>query len=294
VGGFALSNEVSDWLPWQRGHILETASALLVRPSALIRRMAMTPDGISLGGRLWRSIRHEAEKVAAADPIFGRSLLAAIFDHSDLGSAVSHQIGQRLGKSAGEQDLFARVANEAFATSPDLVDAASRDLEGIVLHDPASTALLPALLNFKGYVALQASRVSNWLWRRNRRDLALRLQSESSDALQVSIHPSASIGTSVFLDHATGIVVGAFVTIGDEVTIMQNVTVGRKAESPDLAPRIGRGVLLSTGATILGDVSIGDFAKIGAGSVVTRDVPSGCTAVGVPARLTNCPEGVSA
>jgi serine O-acetyltransferase len=256
--------------------------------------MAMTPDGISLDGRLWLSIRHEAEKVAAADPILGRSLLAAIFDHSDLGSAVSYQIGQRLGKGAGDRHQFERGANEAFATSPDLVDAASRDLEGIVLHDPAATALLPALLNFKGYVALQAWRVSNWLWRRDRRDLALLLQSESSDALQVSIHPSASIGTSVFLDHATGIVVGSFVTIGDEVTIMQNVTVGRKAESPKLAPRIGRGVLLSTGATILGDVSIGDFARIGAGSVVTSDVPGGCTAVGVPARLTNCPEGVSA
>jgi serine O-acetyltransferase len=256
--------------------------------------MAMTPDGISLGDRLWLSIRHEAEKVAAADPIFGRSLLAAIFDHSDLGSAVSHQIGQRLGKSAGDRRQFERVANEAFATSPDLVDAASRDLEGIVLHDPASTALLPALLNFKGYVALQAWRVSNWLWRRDRRDLALLLQSESSDALQVSIHPSASIGTAVFLDHATGIIVGAFVVIGDDTTIMQNVTVGRKAESPNLAPRIGRGVLLSTGATILGDVSIGDFARIGAGSVVTSDVPSGCTAVGVPARLTNCPEQVPA
>jgi serine O-acetyltransferase len=158
----------------------------------------------------------------------------------------------------------------------------------------ASTALLPALLNFKGYVALQAWRVSNWLWHRNRRDLALLLQSDSSDSLQVSIHPSAAIGTSVFLDHATGIVVGAFVTIGNEVTIMQNVTIGRKVEAPDRAPRIGRGVLLSTGATILGDVSIGDFAKIGAGSVVTRDVPGGCTAVGVPARLTNCPEPVPA
>jgi serine O-acetyltransferase len=98
----------------------------------------------------------------------------------------------------------------------------------------------------------------------------------------------------VFLDHATGIVVGAFVAIGNEVTIMQNVTIGREVAAPDRAPRIGRGVLLSTGATILGDVRIGDFAKIGAGSVVTRDVPSGCTAVGVPARLTNCPEPVPA
>jgi serine O-acetyltransferase len=174
------------------------------------------------------------------------------------------------------------------------VDAASHDLESIIRNDPAPTGLLPALLNVKGFVALQAWRVSNWLWHRNRRDLALLMQSEASDLLQVSIHPSASIGTSVFLDHATGIVVGAFVTIGDEVTIMQNVTLGRMAENPDRAPRIGRGVLLASGATIIGDISIGDFARIGAGSVVTGDVPAGCTAVGVPARLTNCPEGVPA
>jgi len=254
----------------------------------------MVPNGISSGGELWLSIRREAVRALANDPIFGSSLSASIFGHSDLGAAVSYQIGQRLGKSGGDRDRFTRIANEAFADSRDLADAASQDLEGIVVHDPASTALLPALLNFKGYVALQAWRVSNWLWHRNRRDLALLLQSESSDSLQVSIHPSASIGTSVFLDHATGIVVGSFLTIGDKVTILQNVTVGRRVESPNRAPRIGKGVLLSTGATILGDVSIGDFAKIGAGSVVTSDVPSGCTAVGVPARLTNCPEAVPA
>lgn len=227
--------------------------------------MDMAPDGVSSGGDLWLSIRREAETALACDPIFGRSLSASILDHPGLGAAVSHQI-----------------------------DAASRDLEVIVLNDPASTGPLPVLLNFKGYVALQTWRVSNWLWRQNRRDLALLLQSESSDSFQISIHPSASIGTSVFLDHGTGLVVGSFATIGDKVTIQQNVTVGRKAESPNRAPRIGRGVLLSTGATILGDVSIGDFAKIGAGAVVTSDVPSGSTAVGVPARLTNCPDEVPA
>jgi serine O-acetyltransferase len=256
--------------------------------------MGMVADGNSSSGTLWRSIRLEAETALANDPIFGRSLSASILDQPDLGAAVSFQIGERLGKTASDRRQFARVASEAFAASPDLVEAARRDLAGIVLHDPASTALLPALLNFKGYVALQAWRVSNWLWHRNRRDLALLLQSESSDSLQVSIHPSATIGTAVFLDHATGIVVGSFATIGDEVTIMQNVTIGRKIETPNRAPRIGRGVLLSTGATILGDISIGDFAKIGAGSVVTCDVPSGCTAVGVPARLTNCPDPVPA
>lgn len=254
----------------------------------------MVPDRVSSSGDLWSSIRREAEKAAAMDPIFSRSLSASILAHASLGAAVSHQIAQRLGKSAGDRHRVERVANEAFAASPDLVDAASRDLQWIVRQDPASPRLLPVLLNFKGYVALQAWRVSNWLWHRDRRDLALLLQSESSDSLQVSIHPSARIGTPVFLDHGTGVVIGSFVTIGDEVTIQQNVTVGRKTESPDRAPRVGSGVLLSTGATILGDVSIGDFAKIGAGSVVTSDVPSGCTAVGVPARLTNCPEPVPA
>jgi serine O-acetyltransferase len=240
--------------------------------------------------QLWQSVRREAESAIAGDPLFGTSLSAAILDHSDLGSAVAHQIGERLGKHPDDRELFARVAREAFTASPDLVAAASADLQSVVMHDPATAKLLPPLLNFKGYIALQAFRVSNWLLHRGRTDLALLLQSLSSDTLQVSIHPSASIGTQVFLDHATGIIVGAFAVISDDVTILQNVTIGRKQGLPGRAPRIGRGVLLGAGATILGDISVGDFAKIGAGALVEHDVPGGCTAVGVPARLVNCAE----
>jgi len=249
----------------------------------------MISNGIVAADDVWRLVRREAELVLASDSVFGASLSAAILDHADLGSVLACQIGERLGKSAADRQRFAHVAREAFAASPDLVEAASRDLYSISVHDPAMTALLPPLLNFKGYVALQVWRVSNWLWRENRTDFALLLQSLSSDTLQVSIHPSASIGTSVFLDHGTGVIVGAFAVIGDEVTIMSNVTIGRKQSLPDRAPRIGRGVYLSSGATILGDVSIGDFAKVGADALVEHDVPTGCTAVGVPARLTNCP-----
>jgi serine O-acetyltransferase len=240
--------------------------------------------------QLWRSIRREAESVVARDPVFGAALSTAILDHPHFAHALAHQIGERLGKSPADRVRFAQLARDAFAGAPDLIDAASRDLQSIAVHDPATTALLPPLLNFKGYVALQAWRVSNWLWRQRRNDLALLLQSLSSDQLSVSIHPSASIGTQVFLDHATGIIIGAFAVIGDEVTILQNVTIGRKLSEPDRAPKIGRGVYLSAGSSIIGGVSIGDFAKIGAGAVVEHDVPPGCTAVGVPARLTNCPE----
>jgi len=260
----------------------------IFRSGATRERTAVIQNDYASIDQLWRSVRREAESVLVSDPLFGASLSAAILDHSDLGSALAHQIGERLGKSRADRQLFTHVAREAHRASPDLVEAASRDLQSIAIHDPATTALLPPLLNFKGYVALQAWRVSHWLWHCDRTDLARLLQSLSADALQVSIHPSASIGTSVFLDHATGIIVGAYVVIGDEATILQNVTIGRKQALPGRSPRIGRGVLLSAGATILGDVSVGDFAKIGAGSVVETDVPAGCTAVGVPARLTNC------
>ena len=250
----------------------------------------MIPNEFASIDQLWRSVRREAEGVLACDPLFGASVAAAILDHSDLGRALAHQIGERLGRTAADRQFLARVAREAHHAAPDLVETASRDLQSIAVHDPATAGFLAPLLNFKGYVALQAWRVSNWLWHQDRTDLALLLQSLSSDSLQVSIHPSASIGTSVFLDHATGIIVGAYAVVGDEATILQNVTIGRKQALPGRAPRIGRGVLLSAGATILGDVSVGDFAKIGAGSVVENDVPAGCTAVGVPARLTNCAE----
>ncbi|QHO72201.1 serine acetyltransferase [Bradyrhizobium sp. CCBAU 051011] len=250
----------------------------------------MIPDGTAPVDQLWESVRREATSAVARDPVFGAALSSAILDQPDFGSALSHQLGDRLGKSPADRKHVAQLARDAFAASPDLIDAASRDLQCIAVHDPAKTTLLPPLLNFKGYVALQAFRVSGWLWRQGRNDLALLLQSLSSDQLQVSIHPSAVIGTSVFLDHATGIIIGAFAVIGDEVTILQNVTIGRKTSEPDRAPKIGRGVYLGGGSTIIGNVSIGDFAKIGAGAVVEHDVPPGCTAVGVPARLTNCPE----
>jgi serine O-acetyltransferase len=253
----------------------------------------MIPNAIPVD-QLWRSIRREAERAMAGDPVFGAARSSAILDRPDFAHALAHQIGERLGRTPADRRRFARIAGEAFAASPDLIDAASRDLQSIAIHDPATTTLLPPLLNFKGYVALQAWRVSNRLWREERRDLALLLQSLSSDQLQVSIHPSASIGTSVFLDHATGIIVGAFAVIGDDVTILQNVTIGRKQSEPDRAPKIGRGVYLSAGSTMIGGISVGDFAKIGAGAVVEHDVPAGCTAVGVPARLTNCPESEQA
>jgi serine O-acetyltransferase len=243
---------------------------------------------------LWQKIRDEAQRTAAADAIFGKALVGLILVHDDFTAALSDLIGRRLGDSEVERARFTTFSRDAFNGQPDLIEAAGRDLQAIVLGDPAISGVLAPLLHLKGYVALQAWRVSNWLWHHDHGDAALLFQNEASNVLQVSIHPAASLGSSVYLDHATGIVIGADVAIGDEATILQNVSIGRGTELPARSPRIGRGVFIGSGATILGNVSIGDFAKIGADTVVTSDVPRGCTAVGNPARLTNCPEPASA
>jgi serine O-acetyltransferase len=241
----------------------------------------MTAAATATNDRLWQQIRDEAQRAVASDPVFGKSLAEAVLAHDGLAAALADLIGRRLGGNVAEQARFAAFSRDAFRDAPELIEASGRDLQAIVRSDPAIAGLLAPLLHFKGYVALQAWRVSNWLWHHDQRDAALLFQNEASNVLQVSIHPAASIGSSVYLDHATGVVIGADVVIGDEVTILQNAS-------------IGRSVFIGAGATILGDVRIGDFAKIGADTVVTSDVPAGCTAIGNPARLANCPEPASA
>jgi serine O-acetyltransferase len=240
------------------------------------------------GTEVWLSVVHEARRAMAADQAYAQMLAKAVLDQPGLEQAVAHQIAARLG-GPDMSAAFEAAALEAFAADPSIIAAAADDLEAIVRNDLASPGFLPVLLNFKGYLAVQAWRVSHWLWQQAREDVALLIQSASSSRLQVSIHPSAELGTRVFLDHATGIVIGPFATICDDVTILQNVTIGRQRDAFDRAPRIGRGVLLGNGATVLGPVTIGDFAKVGAGAMIDRDVPAGCTAVGDPMRLTNCP-----
>lgn len=254
----------------------------------------MAGAAIMASDSLWQTIRDEAQRAAAADPVFGNAVAGAILAHDEFAAALADLIGRRLGGNAAERERFAAFSRDAYRSQPDLIETAGHDLQAIAHRDPAIAGLLPPLLHFKGYVALQAWRVSHWLWRHDHRDAALLCQNEASNVLQVSIHPAASIGSAVYLDHATGIVIGANVVIGDEVTVLQNVSIGRRSELPTRSPRIGRGVFIGAGATILGDISIGNFAKIGAGTVVTSDVPAGCTAIGNPARLTNCPEPASA
>ncbi|HEV7411732.1 MAG TPA: serine acetyltransferase [Bradyrhizobium sp.] len=236
---------------------------------------------------LWNTIQREAVAVAAAEPVLAAWMHEAILNHDDLAGALAQLIAVAVGGSGEEKALSRRLAERAYRDDASLIETATRDLRAPLDRDPACPGALHVLLHFKGYIALQAYRISHRLWESGRTELARELHSRITQALHVSIHPSVIIGSALFIDHGTGVTIGEGVVIGDDGSILQEVTIGRSPEGEAGAPRIGRGVLLSAGAIVLGNIDIGDFAKIGAGSLVLASVPSGYTAVGVPARLVS-------
>jgi len=217
-------------------------------------------------------------------------LAAVILNHKTLGGALSYQLARKLGDQELRAMSIREIAEEAYASNPGLVEAAELDLKAVFERDPACKGYVQPFLFFKGFLALQTQRVAHWLWAQERETLALYLQSRMSELFQVDIHPATRIGRGVFVDHGTGIVIGETAVIGDDVSMLQGVTLGGTgAERGDRHPKIGKGVLLGAGAKVLGNIVIGDYAKIASGSVVLKPVPAGCTAAGVPARLVNCP-----
>jgi serine O-acetyltransferase len=163
--------------------------------------------------------------------------------------------------------------------------ALSEMLRTIRERDPAARSNIEILLTYPGLHALAFHRVASWLYQRDLR-LPARLISHLSRFLTgIEIHPGATIGRRFFIDHGMGVVIGETSVIGDDVMLYQGVTLGGTGKQTGKRhPTLGNGVVVGVGAKILGDVQIGDNAKIGGGSVVLKDVPANSTAVGVPAR----------
>lgn len=243
---------------------------------------------------VWASLRCAAEDAARAEPQLASQLNAVILSHDDLAGALSFQIARKLGDSELGSMTVREVALSAMVSDPSIVRSAEADLLAVEERDPAIRSLLQPFLYFKGYQALQSWRVAHWLWEQGRDTLAFHFQSRISELFQLDIHPAARIGSGVFVDHGTGIVIGETAVVGDEVSMLHAVTLGGTgADRGDRHPKIGRGVLLGAGAKVLGNIQIGDYAKVASGSVVLKPVPSGCTVAGVPARLVNCPTEAS-
>ena len=158
-------------------------------------------------------------------------------------------------------------------------------------RDPACNRLIEPFLYFKGFHAIQAHRLNHWLWHNGEKDFALYLQSRSSEVFQTDVHPAAKFGLGIFLDHATGLVVGETAEVGDDVSMLHHVTLGGTARSSgDRHPKIRKGVVIGAGAAILGNIEVGEHARVAAGSVVLKSVPAHATAAGVPAKVVRIVE----
>jgi serine O-acetyltransferase len=234
---------------------------------------------------VWSQVRREAEEISAAEPALGGFIYATVLDHDRLEDAVCHRLVRRLQHSVLDTGLLHKVFNEMLAVDPSLGDAFRADMMAWTKRDPACARLIEPLLYFKGFHALETYRIAHSLWKQGRKDFALYLQSLVSRFLQVDIHPAAEIGKGIMFDHATGIIIGETAVVGDNCSMLHGVTLGGTGnESGDRHPKIGRGVLIGAGAKILGNIKVGDCARIAAGSVVLNDVASRRTVAGVPAR----------
>ncbi|KAK6124768.1 hypothetical protein DH2020_041489 [Rehmannia glutinosa] len=200
---------------------------------------------------IWLKIRQEAEIDAIQEPILSEFYNSAILSHTSLESALANHLAIKLSNAILSRDaLFSVFFKE-------------------LIED-----------------ACQAHRLAHKFWAQGRTVLALLVQNRVSEVFAVDIHPGAKIGRGIVFDHATGIVIGETAVIGDNVTILHNVTLGGTGKvGGDRHPKIGDGVVIGAGAKVLGNVRVGEDAKIGAGSVVLKEVPARATAVGNPARV---------
>ena len=241
---------------------------------------------------VWAALRNEATRVAQTEPDLASLVNAVVLRHASLAGALSYQLARKLGDQELRAMSVREICEEAFEANPAIVAAAEADLLAVFERDPACKGYLQPFLFFKGFLAIQTYRVAHALWLAGRETPAFYLQSRTSELFQVDIHPAAVLGQGLFFDHGTGIVIGETAVIGDDVSMLHGVTLGGTgAERGDRHPKSGKGVLLGAGAKVLGNIQIGDYAKIASGSVVLKPVPAGCTAAGVPARLVNCPTG---
>src|SRR5262245_582992 len=235
---------------------------------------------------VWARIRDEAEAIVRNEPEIGTFIYSSILHHDRLETAVIHRVAERLDHADLSAELIRQAYADALEAEPKIGEAFRADIVAVFGRDPATDRFIEPVLYYKGFHAIQSHRLAHWLWNQGRKDFAYYLQSRSSAVFQCDIHPAARVGRGIFLDHATGLVVGETAMIGDNVSMLHDVTLGGTGKDHgDRHPKIADGVLIGAGATIIGNSEIGRCARVAAGSVVLKAVPHNVTVAGVPAKV---------
>ncbi len=244
-----------------------------------------------MNATLIKQLKQDAEIFSKSHPMTAKMLNEFILAPNTLAEILAKTLASQLSGEFFPYEDFNRSFESVLEKNPSIVETAVLDICAIQNRDPACSNPLDSILFFKGFHAVQIHRIAHALWKNGECFLAKMLQSRSSQKLGVDIHPAARIGHGILMDHATGIVIGETAVVGNDVSILHGVTLGGTGnEIGDRHPKIGNGVLLGAHAQLLGNITIGDRAKIGAGAVVLDDVPPHTTYAGVPAVQVGIPE----
>lgn len=252
--------------------------------------MATVPaENVKSCDPIWSALHEQARQLAEVEPALASFAHATILKHERLEDALSYHLAKKVGGEDLSPMLAREIFQEAMSADPAIGAAVRADLSATFERDPACDSYVQAFLFFKGFHALQIHRTAHWLWEQNRRPMAYFLQSRVSELFTVDIHPATPIGRGIMMDHAHGIVIGETAVVEDDVSMLHGVTLGGTGKSDeDRHPKIRRGVLLSAGAKVLGNIEVGEYSRVGAGSVVLHAVPPHCTVAGVPAKVIGC------
>ena len=239
---------------------------------------------------IWDFIQQEAQQLSSEEPLLADFFQRAVLQHSRLEEVVVHILSETFAASAIDLKDIRAVITQALDSDPEIGVSIRRDIEAAFQRDAACKHYLMPLIYFKGFQALQLYRISHWLWKNQRFSFALFMQNNISERFAVDIHPAARLGNGIMIDHATGLVIGETAIVGNDVSILHSVTLGGSGcQKGDRHPKIGNGVLLAAGAKVLGNISVGEGVKVGAGSLVLESVPDHVTVAGVPAKIVGTP-----
>jgi len=235
---------------------------------------------------IWAAVRAEAEEIVRTEPAMASFVFATVLNQDRLEDAIVERIAQRLDNRVIGAEIIRRGFEEALEADQHFAEFIRCDIAAVYDRDPACHRYIEPVLYFKGFHAIQTHRLAHFLYGKGHKDFAYYLQSRSSEVFQTDINPAVPMGRGIFLDHATGVVIGETAVIDDEVSILQDVTLGGTGkEDGDRHPKVRHGVLIGAGAKILGNIEVGRCSRVAAGSVVLRPVPANTTVAGVPARV---------